>query len=238
MFDRQATWGLAHHITSQALARRVWPELYAHACGFVLRVFLAMRRHSYPIIWPGAFVRRELEGSVEIGRSARSSSREISALSMRHRRLTRRRPWGTSSFREAARGQLTLESTPLNNESLCGPYPVRPSVRPPVRPCQDLPLASDEARSISEVTRLRNQLGFLLLDWFQETRQYFARMGTTATERGASMREERALQPPDPRSPLPSPRPARCFRFGHHRPLLGASPRRAPSLPPTSFWAL
>ena len=27
MFDRQATWGLAHHITSQALARRVWPEL-------------------------------------------------------------------------------------------------------------------------------------------------------------------------------------------------------------------
>ena len=45
------------HITSHhRLSLAVFgPSFYAHACGFVLRVFLAMRRHSYPIIWPGAF---------------------------------------------------------------------------------------------------------------------------------------------------------------------------------------
>ena len=182
-----------------------------------------MRRHSYPIIWPGEFAG---PGSVEIGRSARSSSREISALSMRHRRLS----VADGELPRFERPRTTNSRVDLTEQEPLWPLS-RPGVRPSARPCQDLPLISVEARSISEVTRLRNQLGSWLLDWFQETRQYFARMGTTANERGASKREERALQPPDPGSPLPSPRPTRCFRFGN-RPLLGASPRRVPSLPP------
>ena len=168
--------------------RRFRLELYAHAGSSSMLFFLAMQRFSYPIILPDAF-------------AGFSRDRHIGSL-LFPRNLR------TVDATSPAQGELPCFERPPTttnsrlDESLWGPYPVRPRVH--VKICLSHPMKLDPPRNGHD---LGSMLGFLPSGLVSRNAaaQYFARMGTT--KRASERCERSALsnrQIPVCSSPFPS----------------------------------